>query len=90
MGVLAQLAYRIPLEHLRFQLAYRFAYLDSFVDDSDSPLIADDKLLYHTIGLNYLVEELPIELKLNYTLTTEEGSSAMDNDIIELLAQFVW
>ncbi|MDX9720527.1 MAG: porin [Myxococcota bacterium] len=90
MGAVAQLAYRLPFEHFRFQLAYRFSYLDPFVDDSDSPLVADDKLIYHTVGLGYLLEDLPIEVKLNYTATSEEGSAGIDNDIVEALAQFVW
>ncbi len=88
IGILAQIAYRLPIPDYRFQVGYRFAYLDPFKDDTE--LAVDDLLIYHTIGVAYRLEALPVELKLNYTVTQEEGSAGVDNDLIEALVQVVW
>ena len=32
----------------------------------------------------------PVQAKLNYTLTMEEGINELDNDLLELLFQFAW
>ena len=51
----------------------------------------DDLLTYHTIGLGYQIPiNMPVDVSVNYTITQEEGSSAIDNDLIEALVQMVW
>lgn len=89
-GLLAQVSYQVPVEFLEFQFGYRFAMLDPFVDESDDVLGRDDQLVYHTIGLGYSLPGIPADIKFNYTLTQEEGDSAIDNDQIEVLVQAIW
>lgn len=90
MGILAQAGYWLPWPHFEFLLAYRFAMLDPFVDDDESLLVQDDELTQHTIGVGYRATGMPLQVKLNYTLTMEEGVNEVDNDLFEALFQFVW
>jgi hypothetical protein len=90
-GLVAQIAYRLPIPEAAFQFAYRYAALDPFVDSAQTSLAADDKLTYHTLGLAWRAPlAVPLDIKFNYTITQEEGSSAIDNDLIEGLVQVIW
>lgn len=90
-GLLAQIAYRLPWREAAFQFAYRYASLDPFVDSASTELAADDLLTYHTIGLAWRAPlNVPLDLKFNYTITQEEGRSAIDNNLIEGLVQVIW
>jgi hypothetical protein len=90
-GLVAQVAYRLPIREAAFQFAYRYASLDPFVSGADATLAADDSLTYHTLGLAWRAPlSVPLDLKLNYTITQEEGAAAIANDLIEGLVQVIW
>ena len=90
LGFMGELAYELPLEDLRFQFAYRYASLDPYKGDAEEGLMSDDSLQYHTLGLGYRLENVPLQVKFNYTMTQEEGGASLDNDLMEGMLQFAW
>jgi len=90
LGIVAQLGYTLSLDRMALSAGYRFASLDPFKGDSSDLLMGDDKLTHHTIGLGYARKDLPVAFKVDYTLTAEEAAVAIDNDLLEVLMQFVW
>ncbi len=90
---MAQIGYTIPV--VRLQPAYRFATYDPTVDYNDiDPQTMDireiDALTYHTLALNYVPQNLPINVMLNYTIAQEQGSRAIANNNVSALMQLTW
>ncbi len=87
VGILAQASYELPVPNYRFMLGVRYASLDPYLEGDD--LLAEDDLVEHyTVAAGYRLENVPVDIKLNYTVAKE--ASAIDNDIAEALVQFVW
>ncbi len=87
VGILAQASYTLPIPNYRVMLGFRYASLDPYLDGDD--LLAEDDLVEHyTVALGYRLEDVPVDIKFNYTMAKE--ASAIDNDIAEALVQFVW
>ena len=89
LGGHLQLAIQIPETGL--YPAYRFAYLDPrYVTNRDElvDLSPDqDKVMHHTVGLNYRAQSMPVVFNIEYTRSVEEDGRAMPNDRIEAAMQ---
>lgn len=66
------------------QPAYRIAWLEP------NDRIINDQLLYHTVGLNYVLPWVPVKLFANYTFTGEQPARSLRNNVFEFLAQAVF
>ena len=92
-GFMAQVGYTIPV--VRLQPAYRFSTYDPSADYNQlDPQAADlreaDALTYHTLALNYLPEDYPATIMLNYTLAQEQPDRALQNNQLTALVQLTW
>lgn len=89
-GYQVSLAYQEPF--FGFQPAFRFAYYDPTSNTSgqtEEPIFENDARTFYTIGLNYN-PEYPVRLMLNYTITDEQNSVALDNNRFDALLQVVF
>jgi hypothetical protein len=91
----AQLGYEIPVVHL--QPAYRFAFYDptaeyNATDDggAGNEVREIDALTYHTIGLNYLSPDYPVQAMVNYTITQEQAERTLANDRFDVIVQLTF
>lgn len=86
-----QIAYEEPF--LGFQPVYRYAYYDpsaSYASELGEGGFANDRRIYHTVGLNYNAQNYPIRLMANYTLTQEQQQRELDNNRFDALLQLTW
>ena len=88
----AQVGYEEP--YIGLQPAYRLSNFDpsSSVGDEDtkSLVFENDALTYHTFGLNYDLEQYPVRLMVNYTVTGEQQQRQLKNDRFDALVQLEW
>lgn len=93
-GLVTQIAYSFPFEHLRFQLGYRFGWLKPLETGASS--YAKTSLYQHSIMFGYVFEEIPLTLRMEYSHNTEdkifkEGDfRTHNNDSLFAIAQVVW
>lgn len=90
---MGQIGYTIPVVNV--QPAYRFALYDPTVEyNAIDPQTTDirelDALTYHTIALNYVPENYPLRIMLNYTIAQEQGARAIKNNNLSALMQLTW
>ncbi len=81
LGAHAQAGYKF---WFGLQPAYRIAWFEP------SNRIANDMLLYHTVGLSYDLPWVPLRLVANYTFTGEETGRSLRNNIFEFMTQAVF
>lgn len=83
----AQASYRFDVGSKLFVApGYRFAYFDPWQSGGGEGFEYFE-LLYHTLGVRFGHQKLPIQTWINYTLTSEARSRALTNDRVELLGQ---
>lgn len=82
LGAHAQFAY--TLWDVTF--AYRFAWYEPNTQDIDDA----DQRTAHTIGLSYNVEQLPLLVMLNGTVSGEQQGRTVDNNRLTLMGQFTF
>jgi hypothetical protein len=86
-----QAGYLIPV--VRLQPVYRFAKFDPTADyniPSSGDFRESDAVTQHTFGLNYIAEDYPITVMLDYTVAQEQDARKLDNDRVEALVQLTW
>jgi hypothetical protein len=87
----AQAGYLIPVVHL--QPVYRFATYDPSakynIDNADD-FRTRDALTQHTIGLNYIAQDYPVMVMVDYTVMQEQAGRELDNNRFEVLLQLTW
>jgi hypothetical protein len=86
-----QAGYLIPVVHL--QPVYRFASFDpsaAFNIDTAGDFRDTDAITQHTIGLNYIAQDYPIMVMLDYTISQEQAGRELDNNRFEALVQLTW
>lgn len=66
--------------------AYRFAFLDPNLDDIEDA----DRVIEHTVGLSYGLEDLPLRFMLNGTVAQEQAGRKLSNNRLTALAQFIF
>ena len=82
VGGHAQIAYT----YWGVTLAYRFALFDPNLDDLEDA----DQVIEHTVGLGYGLQSTPLSFMLNGTLVQEQDGRRLDNNRLQLLAQFIF
>ncbi len=82
IGAHAQVAYAVG----NLSFAYRFAMFDPNLDDIEDA----DRLIEHTLGAAYDVDDLPLRLLLNGTVAQEQAGRRVSNNRLTLLGQFVF
>ena len=82
LGGHAQLAYTL----WGATLAYRFALFDPNLDDLEDA----DQVIEHTVGLSYDLASVPLRFLLNGTIVQEQEGRKLDNNRLQLLAQFTF
>lgn len=78
----AQVAYTI----YGITAAYRFAFLDPNLDDIEDA----DRVIEHTLGVSYGLENIPLRLMLNGTVAQEQAGRKLSNNRLTLLGQFIF
>lgn len=87
LGGHAQVGVGIPATSLR--VGYRFAYYDPRIVRNDSTDLSADvnRVMHHTLGLNYRPEAWPIVAIVEYTHSQEQQGRAIANDRVEAALQ---
>lgn len=94
-GILAQIAYTLPVEYWRFQFAYRFAAMFT-LDEDGAGNSWDGDVMQHTAAIAYLVENYPILIRAEYIHNDEYKfeswgpDDGIGNDIFSLMVQVKW
>lgn len=81
-----QIGYQFDLPRFFVTPAYRYATLHPWFEGGEQGFSAFE-LRYHTFGVRTGLEKLPLQLWINYTLTTEGDGRRLDNDRFEILGQ---
>jgi hypothetical protein len=83
----AQLGYEIHAPGFRLMPAYRYAYFHPWQSGGTNDEFKAFRLTYHTLGLRFTHDKLPVSAWLNYTITQEPSPRTLDNNRVQLLGQ---
>ena len=83
----AQLGYEIKAPGFRVMPAYRYAYFHPWQSGGATDDFKAFRLTYHTLGVRFSLDKLPVSAWLNYTITQEPSPRTLDNNRLQLLGQ---
>lgn len=69
-----------------FLVGYRFAWYDPNTRDLENA----DRIMEHTIGVGYTLEELPVRILVNGTVVVEQEGRRLDNNRLTAMAQYTF
>ncbi len=88
----AQLGYTFEAPYVHVTPAYRYAHYHPWAGTGAAAGLdyGAFKVDYHTVGVRFRGEKLPLSLWLNYTFTVEPAARSLDNNRFEAMAQIVF